>query len=131
MIRSTLLAVLLLCLVVPVVSAQTVVLTGKLVDRQCSVEDVYQLQATTAKRCTLYIEATFVCPAGVCKEVHTCYCPRKAADNRFLNAAYDVCSDPAGAQIGGSIIAHGWARTPAQRADGYGDHQCYQFQTGG
>lgn len=105
------------------VASPIVTITGKLVDRQCSVEDVFGYQPTTDKRCTLWIETTFACPTGVCKETYTVYCPRRATDNRFFNSAYDVCSDPAAMQIlhpTANYTITGWLRTIEQQKDGYG-----------
>lgn len=113
-------------------AAPQVTITGKLVDRQCSVEDSFGYQPPTEKRCTLWMEMTFTCPvtsatpSGVCKEVYTVYCPRKAADNRFFNSAYDVCSDPAAMQIlhpTSNYTITGWLRTIEQQKDGYGQVQ--------
>lgn len=104
-------------------ASPTVAITGKLIDRQCSVEDVYQLQPPTEKRCTLWIQTTFFCPAGTCKEVYTVYCPRKQADNRPLNTAYDVCSDPAAMQVlhpSRNYTISGYLRTAEEQKDGLG-----------
>lgn len=112
-------------------SAQTVTLTGKLIDRQCSVEDAYQLQPSTEKRCTLWIEVSFACPTGTCTQVHTVYCPNKAVDNRPFNGAYVTCSDGYAMQIRHptkNYIIHAYARTVTQQLDGYGQFTGYQFQ---
>jgi hypothetical protein len=104
-------------------ASPTVTITGKMVDRQCSVEDVYQLQPSTDKRCTLWIQTTFSCPAGTCQETYTVYCPRKAVDNRPLNTAYDVCSDPAAMQIihpSRNYTISGYLRTAEEQKDGLG-----------
>lgn len=104
-------------------ASPTVTITGKLVDRQCSVEDAYQLQPPTEKRCTLWIQTTFFCPTGTCKEVYTVYCPRKATDNRQFNTAYDVCSDPGGMQIlfpSANYTISGYLRTVEEQKDGLG-----------
>lgn len=109
-------------------SAQTTSITGILKDRQCSVEDVFQLQPPTEKRCTLWIETSFPCPSsGVCKETHTVYCPNKAADNRPFNSAYVTCSSPTSMQTGRTHTVNAYLRTPSQRADGYGDYLGFQF----
>lgn len=111
-------------------AAQTTNITGILKDRQCSVEDVFQLQPPTEKRCTLWIETSFPCASritGVCKETHTVYCPNKAADNRPFNSAYATCSSPTSMQIGRQHTVSAFLRTPAQRADGYGDYQGFAF----
>lgn len=105
--------------------------TGKLIDRQCSVEDVFQLQPSTEKRCTLWIQTTFFCATGTCKETYTVYCPRKAADNRPFNSAYDVCSDPSAMQImhpSRNYTISGWWRTTEEQKDGFGQIHGNSFQ---
>jgi hypothetical protein len=106
-------------------ASANVTVTGKLIDRQCSVEDVYQLQPPTEKRCTLWIQTTFFCaaPGGVCKDVYTVYCPRKAADNRPFNTAYDVCSDGSAMQVlfpSANYTISGYLRTVEEQKDGLG-----------
>lgn len=118
-------------------AAPLVTITGKLIDRQCSIEDVFQLQPTTEKRCTLWVEVSFSCPctscdggSTTCKEVYTVYCPRKAADNRLLNTAYDVCSDGSAMQIrhpSATYTITGWLRTVDQQKDGLGQVQGFAF----
>lgn len=114
-----------LCVSSSFAASATVTVTGKLIDRQCSVEDVYQLQPSTEKRCTLWIQTTYSCAAlgGVCKDVYTVYCPRKAADNRPFNTAYDVCSDGSAMQIlhpSQNYTISGYLRTAEEQKDGLG-----------
>lgn len=122
----------LICLSAPAY-AGTVTITGKLVDRVCTVEDTFQLQPSTEKRCTLYVKESWAsggCLSGVCSHVVTVYCPNKAADDRPFNGAYHVCSDPAAMQINhpsANYTITGWTRTVAQQADGNGQFQGYQF----
>lgn len=118
--------------------AQTVTIAGKLVDRVCSVEDAYQLQPSSEKRCTLWVESAFACPGGTCAcpggtcaQVFTVYCPNKAVDGRAFNGAYEVCSDPAALQVRHptkTYVIKAYARTIAQQADGNGQFTGFQFQ---
>lgn len=130
---------LLLVLITPAaLSAQTATISGKLIDRVCSVEDVYQLQPSTEKRCTLWMESSYSCPCvgcdggmTTCKSVFTIYCPNKAVDNRPFNGAYEVCSDGSAMQIKHptkTYIIQAFLRTVAQQLDGYGQFVGYQFQ---
>lgn len=136
--KATFTLVLLLLLPAGAAVSQTATISGKLVDRQCSVEDVYQLQPVSERRCTLWVESSFSCPCQscdggttTCKSVFTVYCPNKAVDNRPFNGAYEVCSDPSAMQIrhpSKSYIIYGYARTPEQQLDGFGQFTGYQFQ---
>jgi hypothetical protein len=123
-------AVLLLALAAPSF-AGTVTITGKLVDRQCSVEDVFQLQPAAEKRCTLTFREV-ICggSAALCVHDITVYCPNKAADGRLHNGAYWTCSDDSAMQINHSSANYtvtGWTRTVEQQKDGFGQVQGYQF----
>jgi hypothetical protein len=119
------------CCALPAFAAAPVVtLTGALVDRQCSVEDVFQLQPQAERYCTLTIEETTPSQQGTFRR-WTVYCPNKAADGQPFNGAYYFCSDPAAMQIrhpNRTMIVQGWLRTPQQQADGLGQVQGYQFQ---
>lgn len=111
-------------------AAPAVTLTGALVDRQCSVEDVYQYQPQAERYCTLTIEETTPSNLGTFRR-WTVYCPNKAADGQSFNAAYGVCNTPTAMQIRHptrTVIIQGWLRTPEQQADGRGQVQGYQFQ---
>lgn len=122
--------VLLLALAAPSF-AGTVTITGKLIDRQCSVEDVYQLQPAAEKRCTLTFREV-ICGGSIpaCTQDITVYCPNKAADGHLHNGAYWTCSDNAGMQVNHPSALYtvtGWTRTAEQQKDGYGAVQGYSF----
>lgn len=129
---------LLLLLLADVARAQTATISGKLIDRQCSVEDAYQIQPLAERRCTLWIESSFSCPCptcdggvATCKSVFTVYCPNKAVDGRAFIGAYPVCADPSAMQIRHptkTYIIQAFLRTAAQQLDGYGQFTGYQFQ---
>lgn len=111
-------------------AAPVVTITGALVDRLCTVEDVYQNQPRTERRCWLLIEETTPDVNGNFRR-WTVYCPNKAADGQLFNGAYTVCVDPTKMQIrhpARTVIITGWLRTPGQQADGMGQVQGYQFQ---
>lgn len=106
-----------------VLGAATVTVAGKLVDRQCSVEDTLQRQPSTEKYCTLTYEETRVVFGVTYTKRFTVYCPNKTIDGLF-RGAYEVCSDPAALQIRHPTLTYtvvGELRTEAERADGRGD----------
>lgn len=127
-------AALVLALVLPaaVHAAPPVVqVTGKLIDRVCTVDDDFGLQPAAERRCTLWMREATPGSDGVYR-VYTIYCPNKAVDGQPLNLAYSICRDPYGMQINHpnrNYIITGWLRTTAQAADGLGQIQGYQFQT--
>jgi hypothetical protein len=124
------LALLCLCALPAAAAPPVVTLRVALVDRICSVVDVFQIQPANELRCHLLVEEVTPDNFGNFRRWWV-YCPNKAADGQNFNGAYAVCSDPAGMQIrhpGRTYIITGWLRTPQQQADGYGQVQAYQFQ---
>lgn len=109
--------------------AQTATISGKLIDRQCSVIDALQQQPLAEYRCTLWVEVTYACTTGACKITHTVYCPNTTADNRPMNSAFWTCVDDGGMQIrGGTVTITGYLRTPTQQLDHRGEILGYSFQ---
>lgn len=103
--------------------AASVSVTAKLVDRQCSVEDVFQLQPWTAKYCTLWLKETTVVAGVAYTRVFTAYCPRTTI-NGIAYASYDTCSDPGAMQIDHPsrlYVLWGHLRTPAEMLDNRGE----------
>jgi hypothetical protein len=123
------LCVLFLSSVTPASATPPVVtLTGKLVNRVCTVQDMLLLQPIDQYRCTL----TFMTYADNGTPIYyQVYCPNKPADGQPMNMAYYTCADPGAMQINHPIYNYtvtGWLRTVPQQADGYGMIQGYNFQ---
>lgn len=110
-------------------NAQTATISGKLIDRQCSVIDALQQQPPAEYRCTLWVEVTYACTTGACKTTHTVYCPNAAVDGRPTSSAFWTCADDGGMQIrGGTVTITGYLRTPTQQLDHRGEILGYSFQ---
>lgn len=121
--RIRLAAVALLVLVPGLLGAATVTVNGKLVDRQCSVEDVLQRQPLAERYCTLTYEETRVVFGVTYTKRFTVYCPNKTIDGLF-RGAYETCADASAIQIRHPTLTYtavGDLRTEAERADGRGD----------
>jgi hypothetical protein len=120
--RIALLAAALLALAVLPVSAASVTVIGKLIDRQCSVDDVYGLQPSVERYCVLSYEETKVVLGVTYRKVFTVYCPLKTVDG-IPRQAYYTCSDPAAMQIRHPTAMYsvsGELRTEAEQQDGRG-----------
>lgn len=127
---ALLLAAVIAFAVVPPAEASTATVIGKLIDRQCSVEDAYQLQPQAEKYCTLTYEETFVVFGVTYKKQFTVYCPYKTVDG-LPRQAYVTCSDPYLLQIRHPTkiySATGDLRTAAEALDGKGQILGNSFQ---
>lgn len=100
----------------------------KLVDRICTVEDVFNLQPAIEKYCTLTFRETLPGTDGIHRK-WTVYCPNGPVDGNPNNTAYNTCKDTVNMVIhpSYSYTVTGWLRTTAQQADGKGQVAGYQF----
>lgn len=110
--------------------ASTATVIGKLIDRQCSVDDVFGLQPSVEKYCVLSIEETRVVFGITYKKTFTVYCPLKTIDG-LPRQAYYTCSDPAAMQIRHPTTNYsvtGDLRTDVEQLDGRGQILGNSFQ---
>jgi hypothetical protein len=132
--KRILFALVLTCCALPCPAA-TVSVTGKLVDRQCSVEDVYQLQPQAERYCTITLDEakTVNGPTGEPVTYHrriTAYCPKLTIKGTTY-ASYSLCADPYAMQINHPTklyIVQGDLREPGELADGRGEFIVTQAQ---